>query len=331
MIVAIPQGDQTVFCEFEDGVCQSRYVLENGRCSCPAFSTVGKCVHKPVEVQCSFPSMKPVRGYWDYEVGERLVVDPEEHENFHGVWVPRRLVSVLKCVQGCHNVLITGPAGTGKTSLATVIRDEFTVVNCGSMQEPRTALIGYMSLRAGSTEFVLSEFAQAIGRPGAVVLDELSRADRDALNIILPVLDHQRELRVDELGIRVKRHPECVIVATANSGSAYAGVSRAWEDRALRDRFECKIELDFLPFEIEREMVGERLARFAYVQRREFKKGNFSHGISVRMLKACSILGVEAAILNDFPDDGTWESQRFKVKQIWERTNEQRASPEDRC
>ncbi len=102
------------------------------------------------------------------------------------------------------NVLLLGHSGCGKTELCDLLAQacekELQRFNCGAMTEARSALIGNTHLdRDNGTRFQPSRFVAAIQNSrSCVLLDELSRAPRDAFNILLPVLDHQRYLALDE-------------------------------------------------------------------------------------------------------------------------------------
>ena len=66
-------------------------------------------------------------------------------------------------------------------------------------------------------------------------LDELSRAGRDAFNILLPLLDGQGYLPLDEAedAAVVHRAPGVSFLATANLGMEYTGTEPL--DLALKD------------------------------------------------------------------------------------------------
>ena len=103
------------------------------------------------------------------------------------------------------NILMTGPAGCGKTMAAKSVvnaldRPDF-YFNLGATQDPRSTLIGNTHFdKKKGTYFSESVFVKAIQTPNAVILlDELSRAHPAAWNILMTVLDYgQRYLRLDE-------------------------------------------------------------------------------------------------------------------------------------
>ena len=163
----------------------------------------------------------------------KFVIDPVKDNMIH------KLVSAGK------NIILTGATGAGKTTycykLAEDLGKDCVVVNCGSTQDARTSLLGFFELDNGNTKFTPSDFVKAIQKPNTlIVLDELSRASDDAFNILFPVLDHRRELRIEESNgsDRVVKVAEGVcFVATANIGMEYSATRSL--DRALQDRFMC--------------------------------------------------------------------------------------------
>ena len=126
------------------------------------------------------------------------------------------------------NILFVGHTRCGKTkailSAAKVLDRPIFIFNLGSTQDARATLIGNIGFkRESGTYFASSEFVQAIQTPNAIVLlDELTRANHDAWNILMPVLDPTlRFLRLDEEKSEVVHVKEVCIAATANIGSEY--------------------------------------------------------------------------------------------------------------
>ena len=150
------------------------------------------------------------------------------------------------------NIMMTGPAGTGKTIAAKTLvqaleRPDF-YFNLGATQDPRATLIGNTHFNKDEgTYFSESLFVKAIQTENAVILlDELSRAHPEAWNILMTVLDlNQRYLRLDEKdgSPTIKVAKGVSFIATANIGNEYTSTRRL--DRALEDRF-VTIEMDTL-------------------------------------------------------------------------------------
>tara|TARA_R110000744_G_scaffold19981_4_gene52469 strand:- start:1586 stop:2422 length:837 start_codon:yes stop_codon:yes gene_type:complete len=146
-------------------------------------------------------------------------------------------------VEGGKNVMLTGATGAGKTTYCFEVAKDLgmdcVVINCGSTQDARTSLLGYFTLENGNTNFSPSDFIKAIQKPNTlIVLDELSRASDDAFNILFPILDHRREVCVEEQNGAdriIKVHESVRFVATANIGLEYSATRSL--DRALQDRF----------------------------------------------------------------------------------------------
>jgi MoxR-like ATPase len=148
------------------------------------------------------------------------------------------------------NLMFVGPAGTGKTQIvfkaSEALGKQIFYFNLGSTQDVRSALIGNTYFKDG-TYFEESAFVKAIKSPNTVILlDELSRANPEAWNILMPVLDANiRKLRLDESTNSpvVDVADGVSFIATANVGYEYSS-TRAL-DRALVDRFSV-VEMDVL-------------------------------------------------------------------------------------
>ena len=243
------------------------------------------------------------------------------------------------------NALLTGPSGCGKSEvvylLAGAAGKRVEAFNFGAMTEPRTSLIGNTHLdRRSGTRFAESRFVRAVQDPHAcVLLDELSRAGRDAFNILLPLLDGQGYLPLDEAedAAVVHRAPGVSFLATANLGMEYTGTEPL--DLALKDRFPVNISMDFPPPERElailrkrcaglSELHARRLLKIAQRQRELAREGDFVGMVSTRALLAAGrqiAAGVRLenafrfCILNHFSNEGGDTSERARLLQIFQK------------
>ena len=168
---------------------------------------------------------------------------------------------LIRCAMRGKNIMMTGPAGCGKTMAAKSVvnaleRPDF-YFNLGATQDPRATLIGNTHFNKDTgTVFSEALFVKAIQTPNAVILlDELSRAHPEAHNILMTVLDEgQRYLRLDEHedAPTIKVAPGVTFIATANIGNEYTATRVM--DRALLDRF-IIVEMDVLDETQESELL----------------------------------------------------------------------------
>jgi nitric oxide reductase NorQ protein len=242
------------------------------------------------------------------------------------------------------NIMMTGPAGTGKTMAAKYLvsaleRPDF-YFNLGATQDPRATLIGNTHFsKEDGTYFAESLFVKAIQTENAVILlDELSRAHPEAWNILMTVLDlNQRYLRLDEKdgAPTIKVAPGVSFIATANVGNEYT--STRVMDRALQDRF-ITIEMDQLDEQMEFALLKmkypaahteavQAIAEIAAQTRKECKSSNpkLTNSLSTRAAVELTSLiydgfslteAAEVGIYPFFSEDGGVDSERTYVKQI---------------
>jgi len=168
---------------------------------------------------------------------------------------------LIRCAMRGKNIMMTGPAGCGKTMAAKSVvnsldRPDF-YFNLGATQDPRATLIGNTHFnKEDGTVFSEALFVKAIQTENAVILlDELSRAHPEAHNILMTVLDEgQRYLRLDEAegSPTIKVANGVTFIATANIGNEYTATRVM--DRALIDRF-IIVEMDVLNVTEETELL----------------------------------------------------------------------------
>jgi len=243
------------------------------------------------------------------------------------------------------NIMMTGPAGCGKTMAAKAAANcldgyNMEIFNLGSTQDPRITLIGNTQFDTKKgTVFNPSPFVKAIQTPNTViVLDELTRAHPEAHNILMSVLDSgQRYLRLDEASDSpvIKVAEGVSFIASANIGNEYTATRQL--DRAIVDRFTI-IEMDTLNLEEEYsllnmmypsvdEKVLQSVAEITTMTRSEVKKETpqLTNSISTRSaVEIGSLLydgfslqeAAEITVYPLFDEAGGAESERVYIKQF---------------
>ena len=249
---------------------------------------------------------------------------------------------LMRCINKGKNLMFVGPAGTGKTQVvfkaAEQLDKKIFYFNLGSTQDVRSSLIGNTFFKDG-TYFEESSFITALKTPGSVILlDELSRANPEAWNILMPVLDANiRKIRLDEK----EDSPEVSVaegvsfIATANVGFEYT--SARMLDRALVDRFSV-VEMDVLNKDEEMKLLSikhptlnpkmnEALCDISDKVKKECKRENakLSSTLSTRILLEAAEMTVDGFDLGEiaelivyplYSDDGGADSERIYMRQL---------------
>jgi MoxR-like ATPase len=218
-------------------------------------------------------------------------------------------------------VLLTGDAGTGKTSSARNYAAKrnlpFITIECTQQIDQSITQGRFVPTGVGnSTKWVYSQLATAVQQPSVILLNELTRMNPKAASLFLRLLQ-ENELLIEPLNEVIKVHPECLIIADQNTGSGYTGTQR--QDQALVDRFNVKLEFKYDDAIESKFIKSPTLLAFANSIRQASETSDqFSVPMSTRMLKNFEEQAVKLnfqfavnSLLSAFPKD---DSEREAIK-----------------
>lgn len=178
--------------------------------------------------------------------------------------------------EGHKNLMMVGPAGTGKTTMATKhlakalgLDHAFISLSAGVTE---THIFGRMLPKAdGTWGYVESAFVRIYRNGGVFLFDEVDAADANVMVSVNAALANG-ELANPVTGEVIKRHADCIIIAAANTygrGGDMMYVGRNALDAATLDRFvlstlfvdyDTALELDIMKASLSDGQVEELIA-----------------------------------------------------------------------
>ena len=188
-----------------------------------------------------------------------------------GHWIePTKLKCILSLMHEGSDIILIGPAGTGKTTIA------YRIAEALGWQEPfkvdtytikrTTDLFGTDAADKGTTKFVRSGLLDYIQRAiialkrgldtqYIVILDEINRVHEKSNNAMHGMFDDTRQVSfVTTSGpLIVKLPPNLHFIGTMNQGADYLGTFGT--DTATKDRF-AAIKIDRMPEDYEVRMLA---------------------------------------------------------------------------
>jgi len=163
------------------------------------------------------------------------------------------------------NILLVGPTGTGKTSLAQywAYKRNQPFIRVPLSKITVDELLGHFEVVTDaqgnpSTKWVDGILTLGVKRGWVVLLDEINAAKPDVLFALHTLTDHDRKLYLLTKGgeeAEIKAHPESVFIAAMNQGEEYAGTNIL--NAAFLNRF-TMIPVEYLSKKDELEVIKDR-------------------------------------------------------------------------
>ena len=159
---------------------------------------------------------------------------------------------VLDCCAIRENVYMVGPAGSGKTTIASQVAQALGLdFYCYGAISQAFEFLGYYDANG---KYVETDFYRAFKHGGLVLMDEMDASNPNALLALNAALAN--DFASFPCGV-VDKHEDFVVIASANTfghGASAQYVGRNPMDAATLDRF-CNVLMGY-DYELERKLAG---------------------------------------------------------------------------
>lgn len=213
-----------------------------------------------------------------------------------GIVLPEVYPKILALARRRKNVLLVGPAGCGKTTIARQISLDlempfYSISMTEGMTE--TQLLGRREpSKKGGFKYVPSPLTVAAENGGVLLIDEIDAGNSNThlcLNNILSGKEFTIPNKCDTMNI--KKHIDFIAIASANTfghGSDRIYVGRNQLDGATLDRFKIgTVYMDYDPF-VEKAIVRDDVLSWGLEIRRLIRELSMRQILSTRFLKDLS-------------------------------------------
>lgn len=188
---------------------------------------------------------------------------------------------------GINNIWMVGPAGCGKSTMAMNLANSLSVpyytISCG-IGTSAAEFIGFKYPQRESTKF-----SKYYAEPSVILIDEMTALDPSVAQVLNAALANDA---IETTTGLVKRHPQCIIIATSNTFGAGADrqyVANNQLDASTIDRFVGGIiEINYS--EEYESRYDEECLEYVYLLREVIKQNDLRRVASTRTLQRCTQL-----------------------------------------